>query len=744
MVHRRISLLKQAMSTLDTKSVDKRRFWERIVICAAFIIILTLGFLQGWFFKPPSEAPLFGNILLVVFINLNVLLLLLLAYLVLRNFVKLIFERKKNILGSKLKTRLVAATVCLTLIPTVPLFWLASQFIFSSLDHWFSSSVQESLENSVLLARQYVERERTNLVSECSALVPEAARMITEQKGNAHLESGIGFLFAARIDAAYVFNSSGDLRWSFRQNTAQEIDTALLTRSFQKESGTASKVISFTAGVQNAIAARIPLQSLTGDGSVLIVVRFLPAELALKLGSITRGYDNYLQLKMLHLPLKKSHFITFSIVTMLAIFSAVWFGFYLAKNLTGPIQKLLRATQQIAEGNLDVRLDPDRQDEIGMLMASFNNMIEDLSEGRKKLDLAYNALQSTNIELEDRRRYMEVVLKNIAAGVVSVDAEGKITTINNSVEVLFGVSAEEAKGKHYTAFLDQSQMEIVKGFISCYKEGRHAYLEQAAQVKVAGAPMSLFIKVSVLRDDQDQFMGIVAVLDDFTELEKAQRMAAWREVARRIAHEIKNPLTPIQLSAQRLRRKYRELVEKDGSVFDECTHTIIQQVDHMKSLVNEFSRFARLPRAKLEPCNLYEIVEEGLGLYRHNFSSISFHLEKDDDMPALRLDRDQFRQVIINLLENSVHAIGPEGGEISIRLSYDPALKIARLECADTGHGIAPENRQRVFEPYYSTKEKGTGLGLAIVSSIIADHNGFIRVRGNEPRGTVFTVELPG
>ncbi len=729
---------------MDTKSGQKRRFWERILVCGAFIVILTMGLVQGWFFKPSSEAPLFGNILLVVFINLNVLLLLLLAYLVLRNFVKLIFERKRNILGSKLKTRLVAASVALTLIPAVPLFWFASQFIFSSLDHWFSSSVQASLENSVLLARQYVERERTNLVSECRAMVPEAARMITEPKDTARLESGIGFLFAARIDAAYVFNSSGDLRWSFRQNAAQEIDTALLTSSFQKESGTTSKIISFPTGAQQAIAARISLQPLTGDGSSLIVLRFLPGELARQLASITAGYDNYLQLKMLHSPLKKSHFITFSIVTMLAIFAAVWFGFFLAKNLTGPIQKLLTATQQIADGDLEVRLDPDRQDEIGMLMASFNNMIGDLSEGRKKLDRAYNALQSTNIELEDRRRYMEVVLKNIAAGVVSVDAEGKITTINNSVEVLFGVRAGEAKGKHYTEFLDQSQMEIVKAFITSYKEGRHAYLERPAQVKVAGVPMSLFIKVSVLRDDQDQFMGIVAVLDDFTELEKAQRMAAWREVARRIAHEIKNPLTPIQLSAQRLRRKYPGLAESDGSVFDECTSTIIQQVNHMKSLVNEFSRFARLPRAKLESCSLCEIVEEGLGLYRHNFSSISFHLERDDAMPALRLDRDQFRQVIINLLENSVHAIGGETGEISIRLSYDSALKIARLECADTGHGIALENRQRVFEPYYSTKEKGTGLGLAIVSSIIADHNGFIRVRGNEPRGTVFTVELPG
>ena len=736
--------MKQAMNSPDTKSVERRRFWERILAGSAFILILALGLLQGWFIRPTSKAPLFSNILLVVFINLNVLLLLLLAYLVLRNFVKLIFERKRNILGSKLKTRLVASSVALTLIPAVPLFWFASHFIFFSLDHWFSTRVENSLENAVLLAKEYIERERTSLVSECRALLPEAVRIMTQEKGSGNFDPGIGFLFASRIDAAYVFTPSGDLKWSFRQNASHQIDTSLLAGSFPKESGTASKIISFPGGTQKAIAARVPLQPLTGDGSVLIALRFLPAKVALELESITAGYENYLQLKMLHQPLKRSHFITFSIVTMLAIFAAVWFGFYIAKNLTGPIQKLLTATQRIADGDLDVRLDPDRQDEIGMLMTSFNTMTEDLSQGRKKLDRAYNALKSTNIELEDRRRYMEIVLKNIAAGVVSVDSDGKITTMNNSAELIFGVRAEEARGKHYSAFLDHSHNEIVQSFVSSYRNGRHAYLEKPAQVKVAGSPMSLLIKVSVLRDDLDQFMGIVVVLDDFTELEKAQRMAAWREVARRIAHEIKNPLTPIQLSAQRLRRKYPELVEGDKSAFDECTRTIIQQVDHMKTLVNEFSRFARLPRAKLEPASLAEIVEEGLSLYRHNFSSISFRLEKDNNMPLLRLDRDQFREVIINLLENSVHAIGQDKGEITIRLSYDPALKIARLECADTGHGIPPEIRPRVFEPYYSTKEKGTGLGLAIVSSIIADHNGFIRVRGNQPHGTLFTVELPG
>lgn len=733
----------RTMNTQETASARKRRFWERIIVCAAFSSILTLGFLKGWFVRFRADVPFFDRILFFVFINLNFLLLLLLVYLVLRNIVKLIFERKRNILGSKLKTRLVVASVALTLIPAIPLFWLASQFIFSSLDHWFSSKVEQSLEHSVLLAREFVEHEHIDLMEECARLMPEIAAVSrqVEDPGESDVRRRLA---RGKVDALFVYDPAGGVKWSMTLEDAATIDPMQLRSSVQKEGGRAYRLVKIPGG-QDVIAASLsfPGAEEGGEPEGLIAVRLLPAQFTRKLESITGGYEHYLQLKMMHRPLKKSHFITFSIVTMLAIFAAVWFGFFLAKNLTGPIQKLLSATQHIADGDLEVRLEPDRQDEIGMLMVSFNSMIGDLRESREKLDRAYNALQSTNIELEDRRRYMEIVLRNIAAGVVSVDCDGNITTMNKSAEVIFETRAEEARGKHYTTFLDESRMEIVRSFMDSYKDGQ-AYIEQPAQIKAAGSPMSLLIKVSVLRDDQGKYMGVVVVLDDFTELEKAQRMAAWREVARRIAHEIKNPLTPIQLSAQRLRRKYSELLVEEGSIFDQCTRTIVQQVEHMKLLVNEFSRFARLPRAKLAPCRLSEIVEEGLSLYRHNFSRIVFALEPGEGMPLLRLDRDQFRQVVINLLENAVHAIGEDGGEITIRLSYDPDLKIARMECADTGHGIAPEHRLRVFEPYYSTKEKGTGLGLAIVSSIVADHNGFIRVRSNEPRGAIIIVELPG
>ncbi len=736
------------MSIQRKTPAGKRRFWERIIVAAVFTLVLSLGFLQGWFFRLRSDLPLFGNILLFIFINFNVLLLLLLAYLVLRNVVKLIFERRRDIPGSRLKARLVIASVGLTLIPAVPLFWLASQFIFSSLDHWFSAQMENALESSFFLAEHYVDEEGEKLVQDCGVLVSRIA-VPAPGTGSAgpNVPNTRELLSHSRIDAFFVFDSAGRLEWGSQQQPVAGIDAAVLRSSFQKQGKTTARIVRQLPGGRAAIAVQLPIPANTpgsSPGSVLVGIRFVPAQLAARLESITNGYEHYLQLKMLHNPLKRSHFITFSIVTILAVFAAVWFGFYLAKNLTGPIQNMVDATRRIADGDLDVRLDTDRSDEIGMLMESFNSMTSDLRESREKLDRAYNALQSTNIELEDRRRYMEVVLSNIAAGVVSVDAHGNITTINKSAEALFGLRAEEVTGRHYEEFLDPSHLEIVRSFLHAYRAGRQPNLERPVQVKVAGSPMSVFIKVSVLRDDRDQYMGVVVVMDDLSELEKAQRMAAWREVARRIAHEIKNPLTPIQLSAQRLRRKYAGLVEQDGSIFDECTRTIINQVDHMKHLVNEFWRFARLPSARLAPCSLSEIVEEGLSLYRHNFSRITFRLEKDDSLPRLQLDRDQFRQVIINLLDNAVYAMGQSEGEVSIRLTHDPVLKIARLECADTGHGILPENRLKVFEPYYSTKEKGTGLGLAIVSSIIADHNGFIRVRANVPHGTVFTIELPG
>jgi len=327
--------------------------------------------------------------------------------------------------------------------------------------------------------------------------------------------------------------------------------------------------------------------------------------------------------------------------------------------------------------------------------------------------------------------------------VVSVDAEGHIQTINQSAESIFGVKAEDVIQRHYTQFVQSDQREIVNQFIEGHRLTKQKTLQRQVRSAVGSRLMTLLVTASVLHDDEGQYRGIVVVFDDLTELEKAQRMAAWREVARRIAHEIKNPLTPIQLSAQRLRRKYLQHVSPDGKLFDECTRTIIKQVEELKHLVNEFSNFARMPTANPTPNSLVEIVQEALTLFRESHPSTRFLFQQQSPLPLLDLDREQMKRVMINLLDNAVAAV-TDDGDIRVTVSFDEILKIVRVEVADNGPGIPAEDKIRMFEPYFSTKEKGSGLGLAIVSNIVADHHGFIRVRDNHPRGTIIVIELPG
>lgn len=742
------------MNTSNLSPTDRRRRRERLGVTVILMLVVFFGLLEGWFFRFKADLPLFGNILLFALINLNVILLLLLAYLVLRNIVKLIFERKRNILGHQLRTRLVIAFVGLAIIPTLPLFWLATHFISFSLDYWFSHQVEQSLEQGVALSKSYLEEKEKGLALDCKLLREELSNLLRDSESSHSQSKPISpsLLFPYHLDGIFFFDDRGKMIWQWQnQKTPLTLTDLEQLKSFSLEE---SRIFPVTRSIslegrREGLIAYIPFPIPDDSSSEkvlrLIILRLFPPGVAQKMSAITSGYEDYLQLKLLRNPFKTSHIITFSIVTLLVIFAAIWFGFFLAKNITVPVQNLVTATRRVAEGDLDVRLNWERQDELGMLITSFNKMVGDLQEGRQQLAGAYQALQQSHQELEDRRRYMEIVLRNIAAGVVSVDSQGRIMTINKSAEAMFGLQGEQVLGLLYSEFLQPGQMEIAFSFMDMYRQNRQSHLERQVQVMIGNRPMVLLIKVSVLQDEQSQCLGAVIVFDDLTDLEKAQRMAAWREVARRIAHEIKNPLTPIQLSAQRLRRRYSDLLsDAQGSLLEECTRTIIQQVESMKHLVNEFSNFARLPRARPVPCNLTTVVEESLALYRHTHPHLSLLLKKDSNFPLLNLDREQFQQVMINLLENAIHASDGQEGTIEVRLSYDSILKIAKLECLDTGHGLSPEDKLRIFEPYYSTKEKGTGLGLAIVAGIVADHNGFLRVRDNTPRGTVMTIELPG
>jgi two-component system nitrogen regulation sensor histidine kinase NtrY len=325
--------------------------------------------------------------------------------------------------------------------------------------------------------------------------------------------------------------------------------------------------------------------------------------------------------------------------------------------------------------------------------------------------------------------------------VISIDEKGGVTTINTSAEEILGIKGEAILEKRFSEVLVKEYVEKIEALLSELKASHKDSIEKQLTVNLRGKPLTLLINLTVLKDEERRPLGIVAVFDDLTQLIKAQRMAAWREVARRIAHEIKNPLTPIQLSAQRLRKRYLEKLQQDGTVFDECTRTIVKQVEELKGMVNEFSNFARMPACQPTPNHLNEIIQETLVLFKEAHKEVRFEF-RPQKLPIFNIDRDQMKRVMINLIKNGLAAIDKEG-EIKIQTGYDPKLQMVRLELSDNGCGLPGEDKEMLFEPYYSTNKSGTGLGLTIVNAIIADHNGYIRVRDNKPKGTTFLIELP-
>jgi two-component system nitrogen regulation sensor histidine kinase NtrY len=393
----------------------------------------------------------------------------------------------------------------------------------------------------------------------------------------------------------------------------------------------------------------------------------------------------------------------------------------------------------VSKGDLNYQIDFETDDELGMLIKHFNAMTRELFAGRAQLALSGKMLRQQYVELEKSRQYMEIVLKNISAGVVSVDTKGTITTMNKSAESMLNIKSEDVLDRDYRSILKGTYLEVAREISKKVAAGLENE-EFPVAISVNGIPRHFSVHFNILKNNTGMDVGFVLVFDDLTELEKAQRVAAWREVARRIAHEVKNPLTPIKLSAQRLKRKYGK--EINDPIFDTCTKTIVDHVDLIRNLVNQFSTFAKFPDANLSRCRIETIIEETIALYREGLENVDMRTVFGDNLPMLYLDHQHMKQAFINLLDNAISAVNKRG-MILIDVSHDPILKIVRIEIADNGKGLSDQEKTKLFEPYFSTKKSGMGLGLAIVSSIISDHHGVVRVQDNQPRGAKFIIELP-
>jgi two-component system nitrogen regulation sensor histidine kinase NtrY len=736
-------------SGTENQDLERRRR-ERYIIFSLLVIISVLTYLGTKVFDLGLDLPISNSLLIFALININVILLLLLLFLTMRNLVKLLFERKKGIMGARLRTKLVLAFVTLSLLPTIILFFVSVQFISTSIDYWYNLPIERSLDSSLEMGQDYYNRITDDILSfgnNLSRLITYHGYMLIAKKED--LDKFINEKrMEYRLASIKVFSQKMGLRVISKD---ERIDLSPFTNP-----GVDVLRESLLKGADNQhiqssphgdlVSGIVPIFSRTESKAVVGLIalsRFIPGAFVNRLQAIPRGLEEYKQLKMLKQPLKISHMITLSIVTLLIIFSSVWFGFFLSKGITVPIQELAQGTTRIASGDYDFFIDLESKDEIGVLVNSFNRMTLDLKNSKRKLEETYEELLKSNVEIEQRRLYMEIVLANVAAGVVSADAKGKILTINKSAEKMLNIKAEEIIGKNYQEVIGEDYVKVINGFFRDKSLFRRGFMERQISLSIENRTLTLVVFITVLRDDKGKYLGLVAVFEDVSEMEKAQRMAAWREVARRIAHEVKNPLTPIRLSAQRLKKRYGPTASReDGKVFEECTDMIINQVDELKRLVNEFSSFARMPASNPTPNSISQIIKESVSIYQEAQKKVSITFNDSTDIPVFKVDREQMKRVMINLLDNAIAAIDGDG-EIAIDLSYDKEQEMVRIEVADNGKGIAPDHRMRLFEPYFSTKRQGTGLGLAIVSTIISDHNGFIRFQDNQPRGTIFIIELP-
>ncbi|MBI1911649.1 MAG: HAMP domain-containing protein [Deltaproteobacteria bacterium] len=725
---------------------QKRRRREFFIILFVVPAIILLTYIESHISLISGDVPIATNIFLLGLININIILLVLLIFLVLRNTVKLYIERKRKVMGSRLMTKLITSFVTFTIVPTFILFFVVIGFINKSIDGWFGIKIEDSLKESLELAQNYY-KDMADRVASASRNIAVSAnkqgfnsdtdklREFIEYK---MVENDFSTIEVFRADGTKIIYTISD---KINKNMVPDIERDYVIKALR---GDALGFVQ-TMQVGDVVRGITPIPSVSDPNKiagVVVVSYYVPRSLMHKMKEISAAFDAYKQLKLLKNPVKASYFIILLVITLLIVFFSIWIGRYLAKDLTVPIHELAEGTHAIASGNLDYKIKVESNDEIGLLVKSFNRMTEDLKAGKVKLEEANLDLRRTNTELDQRRRYIEIVLGNVPAGVISIDKLGRIVSLNRVAAEILGLDEGSDLGKNYKEVLRQEDREVFREMIREMNDLGMEAMEKQMRIDVKDKVMTVLVNLNALKDEAGNYLGMVAVLDDLTHLLKTQRMFAWKEVARRIAHEIKNPLTPIKLSAQRLRKKYLDKFPEDDTVFDECTATIIKQVDELKTLVNEFSSFARMPASNPSSNDLNEIVNETLSLYKAGQRKIAFESSVDRRLPVLDIDRDQIKRVLINLIDNAIAAVG-EQGCVRIETLFVEELQLARLEVIDNGTGIPAEAKHKLFEPYFSTKKSGTGLGLAIVSNIIADHNGYIRVKDNTPNGTRFIIELP-
>ncbi len=722
--------------------------YKFLIIGGLLLIILTLTaviyYLQS---KPAFTPPYIANtVLIYVIFNINIILVFVLLIILFRNIIKLYIERKKRVLGSKFKTKLVISFIGLSLIPTILLFLVASDLMLKSVDRWLSTPVIRMTESAVEIAEEHFseyQQKAQEFAQDISTYVTE--ENLLEKKFWLQDRYLKPLLKDAHLDVVNIYLGEEELILPIVNPHIplafyQDVPPVFIKNALEGEE------FSLREPMGNGLLIRngVPIYSSFSGGrpyGVAVVGFYISPAIAIKAGALQGDLGDHQQTLLHKKDIKSSFLFLFLMITLVIIFSAVWLGLYLSKGITIPIQKLAQATREISAGNLDYRIQSRTGDEMGVLLDSFNLMTQELKTSKQKIEQSNIEQQQTTLELERRGSYIETLLENITAGIISLNKNGELSTINPAAIKMLKLDGRNLIGANYRKVFSAPHLQEVREIIKKVRQRHEPFMEIELTLSVDQKKSTFSFSLITLKDKEQKYLGLVIVLDELTELLQAQKMAAWRDVARRLAHEIKNPLTPIQLSAERIRKKYTKKGEH-GKIIDECTRTIIQEANTLKALVDEFSQFARMPEPKPVLCDLHHIIEDTLLLYEGNTKKINVEKRFSPQLPQIMVAPEQMKRVFINLIDNAIEAMD-ESGRVVISSSYNRSSQRVQIIVSDQGHGIDSDDKDKLFMPYFSTKPKGTGLGLSIVSKIISDHHGSVRVEENHPKGAKFIIELP-
>ncbi|QYO66131.1 sensor histidine kinase [Leptolyngbya sp. 7M] len=691
-----------------------------------FLLTILLLLQTSNIWKDFSVESAGDTLLLYGLSSLNFAAFVVFGFIFLRSIVRLIRERKALQLGSKLKTRLLFYFVMISILPIIAMAGFSILFMNRAIDRWFTQIPENIVRLPQDLQKRAIENERDRM----NELAAVAARSLgqdvpTESDLRALLSDG-GLVFAGVIgeDGRYAIKA-----------VSKALDDAGLSSLGSGE--LSSPTLSDGYGV-DAFVATLP------DGRRLVIGTVMSGDPNID-QAVVGSLQQYDRLKASQITVRQVGFLTLGVLTFMLIFAAMWTAFYIARGLATPLRSLAEGAQKIAEGELGYRVDVMAEDELALLVSTFNEMSA--------------KLEANSAELTERRRYIETVLLSLPTGVISLNAGGLISTINPAARKILGVNTRNLTGTPFSDLLGEADRMLFDRIISRARRVGHAS-DQSRLMADAGEKdgASGGLAVSIVATALPEGSGVVLVLEDLSELIAAQRASAWQEVARRMAHEIKNPLTPIQLSAERIARRFAvpdngnesihrsvtpNVDDKTQLVVKEGTATIIREVQSLKSMVDEFSRFARLPETSPVSGNINEVIEQAAELYAGRSSELTLEMKLAGSLPNAFVDAEQLKRVFVNLIDNAIEAPGPEEKVVTISSRHDTARDIIVIEVADNGKGIDPPDLQKLFQPYFSTKGRGTGLGLAIVQRIIAEHQGKIKAVANQPRGAKFIVEIP-